>query len=199
MRRDLRLKPDSAKSKALLSGSLTYYGKPCKNGHNGLRYTNGSNCVECIGTNIVGIAIIRRDRSPENIKLAEEAIANNSTTYVPTNACKHGHRLRFVGSNNCVTCSQETLERQKELRRFGRIEKEYGLNKEQYLQMVSDQSSCCKICNTYKENSFSLHIDHCHETNKVRGLLCNKCNQAIGLLKHDIDLLHKASAYLQEN
>lgn len=42
-----------------------------------------------------------------------------------------------------------------------------------------------------------LDIDHCHETGIIRSLLCNRCNQALGLFKDDIESLKKAINYLE--
>ena len=65
--------------------------------------------------------------------------------------------------------------------------------------MLQDQGSKCKLCLTDKplgpRNSFV--VDHCHETGKVRGLLCNHCNTGIGKLHDDPELLEKAAAYIK--
>ena len=54
-------------------------------------------------------------------------------------------------------------------------------------------SEQCDICNT---TTSKLVIDHCHETNKVRGVLCNECNMGLGKFKDDPRLLEFAQVYL---
>jgi hypothetical protein len=75
--------------------------------------------------------------------------------------------------------------------------KQYGLTIESYNEMVINQGGVCKICllapTGRKKN---LCVDHCHVTGKVRGLLCDSCNRAIGLLGDDTNLLAKAIEYL---
>ena len=56
------------------------------------------------------------------------------------------------------------------------ILKKYGLTTEQYLQMVSDQDGLCALGCGRK----ATKIDHCHETGRVRGLLCHPCNVGLG-------------------
>ena len=56
----------------------------------------------------------------------------------------------------------------------------------------------CEICNQTITES-TCHIDHCHKTNKVRGLLCNTCNKGLGLFKDNIAALSKAILYLEKN
>ena len=57
----------------------------------------------------------------------------------------------------------------------------YGLTTEQYEQLLVDQDSRCAICG---EASLKLQVDHCHTNGKVRGLLCPKCNTALGYLEY---------------
>jgi hypothetical protein len=69
------------------------------------------------------------------------------------------------------------------------------------LQITTEQvktirsTDTCSICKAVK-GKIALHIDHDHKTNKIRGLLCSKCNQAIGLLNESPALLDQAKAYL---
>lgn len=81
--------------------------------------------------------------------------------------------------------------------RKGAIAK-YGLTLEDYDKLFKEQNGCCAICETHQsELKHSLSVDHNHETNKIRGLLCNNCNRSIGLLKDDIEVLEKAIVYLK--
>lgn len=64
----------------------------------------------------------------------------------------------------------------------------------QYRELFASQGGLCAICG--QPHRFKLAVDHCHATNRVRGLLCHRCNTAIGLLKDDVSLLQRASAYL---
>ena len=74
----------------------------------------------------------------------------------------------------------------------------YGITLEQKLQMIRDQGCKCQMCPvpiTPEEHSKG-HVDHCHETGFVRGILCSNCNRGIGHLKHDVSILISAIQYL---
>lgn len=60
--------------------------------------------------------------------------------------------------------------------------------------MYTEQNGLCYFGHTTKR----LHVDHCHTTGKVRGLLCYNCNNGIGRLKDDVDLMAKIIVYLKE-
>lgn len=194
---DKRFKPDSARNIAAQNGNVHFKGASCKRGHNGLRYTKGGQCVDCIAT-ARNTTITPRQRSNKNHELSLIAASNGSVTYAPSKPCKYGHLLRYVNSNNCVECDKRMAEKHKITQKFCRIMKLYNLSKDDYLQMVSNQQSKCKLCETFVENHFNMHVDHCHETSKVRGLLCGKCNQGIGLLQHNPELIRKAALYCEQ-
>lgn len=79
------------------------------------------------------------------------------------------------------------------------IKARYGVSLEQYAAMLKSQNGRCKICrtNTLSVRFKRFSIDHCHDTGKVRGLLCNNCNAALGLFKHDPARLLDAVTYLK--
>ena len=71
----------------------------------------------------------------------------------------------------------------------------YGLTEEAYLALFTKQDNKCAICAVSFAES-RAHVDHCHETGKVRGLLCNHCNTAIGMMRDNISLLKRAMDYI---
>jgi len=80
------------------------------------------------------------------------------------------------------------------------IRKKYGITLDEYNVMLKAQDNKCAICNNEDEvKGRKLAIDHCHTTGSVRGLLCGKCNRALGLFYDNRELLHNAIQYLQNS
>lgn len=77
-----------------------------------------------------------------------------------------------------------------------RIKREYGITLEEYEKIIAGP---CGICGSTPEENKHRHLDHCHDTGKVRGALCNVCNTGLGMFKHNPDLLRKAIAYLKHH
>ena len=84
----------------------------------------------------------------------------------------------------------------KEKTRERQLKRLYGLTLLQYNQMLEKQYGRCKICGKTEERK-SLHVDHDHETGRVRGLLCDDCNKALGFFHDDLALLYNAVDYLE--
>jgi hypothetical protein len=79
--------------------------------------------------------------------------------------------------------------------------RKYGISVEQYEEMLVAQDGACAICGKKpkgeKTSSSRLNIDHDHQTKKVRGLLCNNCNNGLGKLGDSAEVLERAAAYLR--
>ena len=88
-------------------------------------------------------------------------------------------------------------ERYKKNNRIQQLKK-YGLTPEDYSNMLESQGGVCAICgaDNPRDGRENLHVDHCHSTGKVRGLLCGPCNKAIGLLQDDPTIIRNAANYL---
>lgn len=79
------------------------------------------------------------------------------------------------------------------------LKKLYGISVEQFTEMLTRQNGVCKICHkpeSKKKNR--LHVDHCHTTGRVRGLLCSKCNAMLGMCGDSAEVLRNAIGYLSE-
>lgn len=75
----------------------------------------------------------------------------------------------------------------------------YGLTQERFLYIYNKQKGKCGICGVPAlEMTHGLHIDHCHDSDQVRGLLCTRCNKALGLLGDNYNALKRALDYLAE-
>jgi CRISPR/Cas system-associated protein Cas10 (large subunit of type III CRISPR-Cas system) len=72
----------------------------------------------------------------------------------------------------------------------------FGLSADDVDAMLEAQGGGCAICGTKPERLASLHVDHCHGSGRIRGLLCLNCNQGIGKLGEDPERLRRAAEYL---
>lgn len=91
----------------------------------------------------------------------------------------------------CRTCQNEL-----------RVQRKYGVDYQKYLEMLNKQDGCCANpgCKTKEPGApgrTRFYIDHCHKTNKIRGLLCHQCNLALGHVADDIKKLEGLIEYLK--
>lgn len=99
------------------------------------------------------------------------------------------HRKTPKGHNRCLSCDRET-----------RWRRDFGITPEQVYDMVSQQGGTCALEHCGRaidlSRSGTYHIDHCHESNEVRGILCPQHNQMLGMAGDNIDILRDAIQYL---
>jgi hypothetical protein len=82
--------------------------------------------------------------------------------------------------------------------RFYNMKRNFGLTKEAFFNLLEGQDNKCALCNApFIGLTNNLHIDHCHETNKIRGLLCMKCNVGLGMLGDNEKGLLRALEYVR--
>lgn len=78
---------------------------------------------------------------------------------------------------------------------FARKAKRYGLSVEELQKLMDKADGKCEICS--REPVKWLVVDHCHETLRVRGIICERCNQGLGLFADNIEFMKSAIEYLQ--
>ena len=178
--------PSSA-SAARAEGLKHYFtGKRCKNGHLSKRRVVDNKCLLC-----------------DSYK-AKARRADPKKNYVI-----NAQRKKLRNSDPEKTKNQNALRRRaykadpelKDKIKFSQWKRRFGVDQDMYKKILKKQKYLCAICR--KEESverqgklISLSIDHCHETGSIRGLLCRRCNVALGLAKDDFDILIKAAKYL---
>lgn len=151
---------------------IKYYfsNKPCKNNHLDRRNTKTSVCYQC-----------QRDRGKEYYK----------------NPDNKKRLLEYNLLNKDKTRSKEykLATKNRDLKR------RYGISLDEYNQKINNQQNKCAICqqefNQLKKHETAF-VDHDHQSNQVRGLLCYKCNNLIGLANEKIEILEKSIGYLNK-
>jgi len=106
---------------------------------------------------------------------------------------RHQARGRKYECKECV--NKKRRGRYQNQNRAQHLKNAYGISEDEYRAILSAQGGCCAIClNVDKGN---LSVDHDHVTNEIRGLLCKKCNCAIGLLYDDPQRIDRAAKYIR--
>lgn len=101
-------------------------------------------------------------------------------------------------STQCIDSARYQRNQQK--RREDVFKRKYGITFAQRDAMYAEQEGKCKVCETHmtwdyrKDNT--VHVDHCHTSGEVKGLLCSNCNTAAGLLGENPEITAKLTAYL---
>lgn len=85
-----------------------------------------------------------------------------------------------------------------------RFKKNYGISLEDYNNLFEKQNGVCAICLqpeiiVQHNKIMKLSVDHCHDSKKVRGLLCGNCNRGLGHFRDSINLLEKSIEYLKQS
>lgn len=96
----------------------------------------------------------------------------------------------------------ESKNRRKKVHRKSNLKRKFGMSIEDYDKMLNAQGGCCAICNSTEakgKHNANFMIDHCHTTEKIRGLLCNDCNLTLGKIGDNVEVLEKMIAYLRKH
>ena len=79
------------------------------------------------------------------------------------------------------------------------LKNKYNITLDDKNKMKNEQDNKCLICKNEFKDDKSTYVDHCHITNKIRGLLCHTCNSGLGMFKDNIEYLERAIEYLKKH
>lgn len=126
--------------------------------------------------------------------------------YSSPEKCNAHHRARYADpiKRELKLAGQREAYAAKSLAaRKARLLKKFGISLLDYDALLVKQGYCCAVCGCEDWAAGGrwggFHVDHCHETGAVRGLLCMACNTGIGKLQDDPALLDRAAAYLRSH
>lgn len=103
-------------------------------------------------------------------------------------------------SKNCYQqYRREHKKEEKYLNCIYQKKNKYGLLKEEYEKLLKETKNICCICGNFFSEKNKPCVDHNHETKKVRGIICSKCNTLIGFANEDIKILQNAIKYLKRH
>lgn len=150
-------------------------------------YRAGCKCEACNNANNEKKKNKYREQNPKEIKLTK--ICKNCLEEKPLSDF-YFHKEGKWPEPNCKLCTSI-------LKKKYRLLKEYNLTTEDYISLYKKQEGKCAICaKSFSDIKNAPHVDHCHETGKVRGLLCSKCNPALGLFNDDCVVILNAAKYI---
>ena len=123
----------------------------------------------------------------------------NRQVYLNNSEKKKAHsKARYAANKDaCIALTMKWIKNNPRRAKNNSLLKDHGITIEQYEMLFQKQDGKCAICLKHQtELRIRLAVDHCHKTNKIRGLLCDTCNRGIGFLKEDKEILTKAINYL---
>lgn len=120
---------------------------------------------------------------------------NRGVISICKQCCEYRRKHVLKPRDNQRDAARQRIRYKSEKDHDKRLRKLYGITLEQHTEMYIKQGGVCAICNKKDK----LHVDHCHETGVVRGLLCGHCNKAMGLFEDDVWTIERALEYLKKH
>lgn len=125
--------------------------------------------------------------------------------------CKEHKKLSEFGRDKkkkdgtnpqCKQCNRERTRswhtKNRIRKKFSNIQRRYGISNDDFFIRMEEQEWKCDICKIDITIS-TAYVDHCHDSGKVRGLLCRHCNTTLGQAKDNPETLRRAADYLERN
>ena len=110
-------------------------------------------------------------------------------------------RWKEENSTHVQNYYKQWSENNKDYHKDKHLRYSYGISLEEYNTMREQQNAKCACCGVDETETprGRLFVDHCHSSGKIRALLCQHCNTALGMVKDDVEILSSLITYLQEH
>ena len=120
--------------------------------------------------------------------------------------CTVKHKLHYTANREKYLHRARSVDKNK--RRFSslkcRLKADFNLSYEEFISLLEKQNNLCAVCKKPEstieprtQKTRHLSVDHCHKTGKIRGLLCNNCNRALGFLRDSTITIENLLIYLK--
>ena len=136
----------------------------------------------------------------------EVKICNSCKVERPLSWFYKNRNTRLGQCKECLYIKEKTYRNTSEgatAKRNSALLRKYNIDYTVYEQMFNDQNESCLICKCKIKlagnKSVVAHVDHCHTTGKVRGLLCCYCNSVLGVYNEDTEVFQRAIDYLRKH
>ena len=140
-------------------------------------------CIKCNETKDLSNFSFR------NFKLKDGSIKSRPYPYCkPCRVKLNGESFRKMGKKRCKTTQKDYKLRSK-----------YDITLSDFHKQMEFQNNVCAICKGQFESERKTHVDHCHSTGKIRGILCSACNHALGMFKDNVETMQTALDYIKNN
>lgn len=176
---------------AILQGNKKYDGDTqCKKCGSYEKYVSSSSCAPCA---------IKQGLKKLNDKnlMAQYRTPEKKKNYIDRNPEVRNNILKKYRIKNRDQFRQDYKDNPEKYFHYS-LKANYGIDADVYHSLLETQNFECAICNIgIEEVSRMFAVDHCHDSGKIRGLLCGQCNTGIGLFKENVKIFNKAISYIQ--
>jgi hypothetical protein len=166
-------------------------------------------CLRCKQEKDLNLFYKNKNKLDGKASYCQECLLKYSAEYRQNNRQKtreSSARYRAENLEKVRTDDRRRHNENKERQVSWTLKSVYGITLEEYNDILVKQNNVCAICNKpekcldYRTGTVKrLSVDHCHTTDKIRGLLCSGCNRGIGYLKEDFTIFEAATRYLKKH
>ena len=132
----------------------------------------------------------RRENEPE-FRKKKNNYASNWQKINKEKRIEYNKKRKEYYNRNEKSSEEYKLKRRNQL-----LMRKYGIDHDDYLKQLEFQGNKCFICHKSNTPGKYFHVDHCHKTGNIRGVLCHQCNWYLGLIDNDTKILTRLNNYI---